>query len=217
MSQLEPMVQSLQHMTSVNALPGFFQQIQQQFGYLYTGIVMWRAQRSPVVVSAQAHTQFHRLVNSERLHQFCQNRCTPAQSSTTEFSDVNDDNTALLVIPLKGMGTDSGALLIGLTAEQAALAQQIAWYWTIIAHYVVETLYRIGYGADAEPPILLTSREKACLSWAAKGKTSWEISQILSISERTVNFHLGNCISKTDSNNRQQAITRCLAAGYINL
>lgn len=53
MSQLEPMVQNLQRMDTVEALPDFFQHMQHQFGYRYTGIVMWRAQRSPVVVSAE--------------------------------------------------------------------------------------------------------------------------------------------------------------------
>lgn len=139
------------------------------------------------------------------------------QSDSTHFFEHDQDSNALLIIPLKGMGTDSGALLIGLQPEQADLAQQIAWYWTIIAHYMLETLYRIGYAIESDQTVLLTGREKACLSWAAQGKTSWEISQILSISERTVNFHLGNCISKTNSNNRQQAISRCVAAGYINL
>jgi len=43
MSQLEPMVKSLEHMTTVDALPLFFHQIQQQFGYTFCGVILWRA------------------------------------------------------------------------------------------------------------------------------------------------------------------------------
>jgi DNA-binding CsgD family transcriptional regulator len=34
----------------------------------------------------------------------------------------------------------------------------------------------------------LSEREKACLLWTARGKSSWEIGRILSISENTVAF-----------------------------
>ena len=216
MSQLEPMVKQLEQMTTLDALPAFFQQIQQQFGYRFCGIVLWRSQRTPLVLSASADSDFHRLVGNETLQQFCHKRCTPAQALTEQFVEHSAQANSILVIPVKALGTDHGALLIGLYPEQATLAQQIAWYWTIIAHYIVETLTRVSHD-DSEAAVILTQREKACLSWAAKGKTSWEISQILAISERTVNFHLGNCISKTNSNNRQQAISRCLAVGQINL
>lgn len=217
MSQLEPMVNSLQHMTSVDALPMFFHQIQQQFGYTFCGIILWRAQRSPLILSAAEQADFRRLATSDDLQPFCQNRCTPMRTTASTFTQPLLESNDALIIPVRGIGTDSGALLIGLHAGQSELAQHIAWYWTIIASYVVETIYRIAAHTAPDDEISLTTREKACLSWAAKGKTSWEISQILSISERTVNFHLGNCISKTNSNNRQQAISRCLAAGCITL
>ncbi len=61
----------------------------------------------------------------------------------------------------------------------------------------------------------LTSREKECLLWATEGKTAWETSQILSISERTVTFHLQNVQHKLGVNNRQQAVARAVALGII--
>lgn len=42
----------------------------------------------------------------------------------------------------------------------------------------------------------LTPREVECLKWQAQGKTMWEISKILSISERTVQFHVENAKTK---------------------
>ena len=61
----------------------------------------------------------------------------------------------------------------------------------------------------------LTGREKECLLWATEGKTAWETSQILSISERTVTFHLQNVQHKLGVNNRQQAVARAVALGII--
>lgn len=56
----------------------------------------------------------------------------------------------------------------------------------------------------------LTKREHDCLCWAAQGKTSWEIGQILGIQERTVNFHIANTCEKLEVRTRQAAITVAL-------
>jgi len=61
----------------------------------------------------------------------------------------------------------------------------------------------------------LTRREKECLLWATEGKTAWETSQILSIAERTVTFHLQNVQGKLGVNNRQQAVARAVSLGLI--
>jgi len=62
---------------------------------------------------------------------------------------------------------------------------------------------------------LLTSRETQVLEWAAKGKTAWEVATILSISERTVKFHLTNIYQKLNVINRQQAIAKALHSGIF--
>ncbi|WP_159084295.1 helix-turn-helix transcriptional regulator [Dongshaea marina] len=62
----------------------------------------------------------------------------------------------------------------------------------------------------------LSERECECLRWASEGKTSWEIAKILGISERTVNYHLTQSASKTDSSNRYQAIARAVYAGLLH-
>jgi DNA-binding CsgD family transcriptional regulator len=62
----------------------------------------------------------------------------------------------------------------------------------------------------------LTPREQECLLWSADGKTTWEISQILNISERTVIYHIQNSTSKLGVANRQQAVARAITSGLIN-
>jgi DNA-binding CsgD family transcriptional regulator len=54
------------------------------------------------------------------------------------------------------------------------------------------------------------------LLWAADGKTTWEISQILGVSGRTVIFHFQNAADKLKVANRQQAVARAVAIGLIS-
>ena len=56
----------------------------------------------------------------------------------------------------------------------------------------------------------LSEREKECLRWAAEGKSSWETSMILNISERTVNHHIHNAKIKLSATNRVQAVAKAV-------
>jgi DNA-binding response OmpR family regulator len=51
----------------------------------------------------------------------------------------------------------------------------------------------------------ITKRESEVLYWVSYGKTSWEISQILSMSPRTVNKHLEQIFKKLGVDNRTSA------------
>jgi len=62
----------------------------------------------------------------------------------------------------------------------------------------------------------LTPREIQILQWLMVGKTSWEISRILKISERTVNFHANNAKRKLGAVNRLQAVALALGNGFIS-
>lgn len=61
----------------------------------------------------------------------------------------------------------------------------------------------------------ISNRERECLQWASQGKTSWEISQILGVSESTVIYHLRNATRKLNAANRLQAVTKALKASII--
>lgn len=64
---------------------------------------------------------------------------------------------------------------------------------------------------------ILSAREKEVLNWLKWGKSSWEISVILGISERTVNFHVYNIMDKLDAANRPQAVAVATRLGLIEL
>lgn len=61
----------------------------------------------------------------------------------------------------------------------------------------------------------LTNREVEVLKWLKEGKSSFDVSMILNISERTVNFHCNNIMRKLDAVNRVQAVAIALEKRII--
>ncbi|WLR93418.1 helix-turn-helix transcriptional regulator [Shinella zoogloeoides] len=64
--------------------------------------------------------------------------------------------------------------------------------------------------------VSLSRREIECLSWASAGKTSVEMSEILGLSEYTVNHYLNRATRKLDAVNRVQAVAKAIRAGLLN-
>ncbi|PRY96741.1 transcriptional regulator [Jezberella montanilacus] len=62
----------------------------------------------------------------------------------------------------------------------------------------------------------LSDRERQCLQWIAKGKTSWETAAILQVSERTVNFHVGNACRKLNVYKRQAGVSLAIQQGLLD-
>lgn len=69
----------------------------------------------------------------------------------------------------------------------------------------------------SELPVVkpLSDRQAACLYWSAEGKTSWETSCILGVSESTVNFHLRMACAKLGVRGRRAAVAAALRRGWL--
>ncbi|MHC2303181.1 LuxR family transcriptional activator of conjugal transfer of Ti plasmids [Rhizobium mongolense] len=61
----------------------------------------------------------------------------------------------------------------------------------------------------------LSAREKECIRWVAKGKSSWDIGVILGISQNTVNFHVKNVLRKLETGSRTVAALKAARLGLI--
>ena len=61
----------------------------------------------------------------------------------------------------------------------------------------------------------LTEREVETLTWAARGKTSSEIAQILGLTKRTVDFHIDNARVKLNTTTRMHAAVKAAAGQLI--
>ncbi|AIV54974.1 bacterial regulatory s, luxR family protein [Burkholderia pseudomallei MSHR4377] len=90
-----------------------------------------------------------------------------------------------------------------------SLSQLLASFVHAAMHELLDCRLRRQGSCD------LTARERESLQWAGRGKTAWEISKILGISERTVVFHLSNAARKIGANNRAQAVVIASARGLI--
>lgn len=105
-----------------------------------------------------------------------------------------------------------GATCVSVTSERGLSASQLNTLHHILPHL---------NEAIAQPTLWsrpkMTSREKEVLEWVKIGKSSWEISVILSVSERTVKFHLNNVYQKLDVHCRVQAVARAFKLGIIDL
>lgn len=84
----------------------------------------------------------------------------------------------------------------------------------VIPHFH-EALRRLGAMPKAGSP--LTAKETEVLKWVKQGKSTWDISTILGISERTVKFHIGNILQKLDATTRSHAVAIALEQGLVDI
>ncbi|HET7413806.1 MAG TPA: LuxR family transcriptional regulator [Pararhizobium sp.] len=89
----------------------------------------------------------------------------------------------------------------------------------------IQTLAALFHASIQEPsasarlqesmPPELTERESEVLKWSAAGKSYWEISMILGVSERTVRFFMTNARQKLDVVTNTQAVATAIWHGLI--
>jgi DNA-binding CsgD family transcriptional regulator len=94
--------------------------------------------------------------------------------------------------------------------QKIALMREIK----ILANYFHQHILRI-HGHDSQDAMLISARELDCLKWMAAGKTAWEASVILGISERTVRFHLNAAREKLDCLTTTQAVAKAVSQQLI--
>jgi LuxR family quorum-sensing system transcriptional regulator CciR len=118
-------------------------------------------------------------------------------------------------VPLFGPQGEHAILSLSSSTPEAAKAGSLP-FLTVMAtqfHMVHQTL------AEGEPDlpdwVSLTAREREVLVWSSRGKSNWAISQILSISESAVNFHVVNAMQKLGCSSRVVAILKAIRHGLI--
>jgi LuxR family quorum-sensing system transcriptional regulator SolR len=96
--------------------------------------------------------------------------------------------------------------------ELQAKAAQMAWL-AQLTHAGMSRLLRPKL--VPETLVTMTAREREVLRWTAEGKTAYEVSQILTVSERTVNFHINNVVAKLGASNKTQAAVKAATLGML--
>ena len=64
---------------------------------------------------------------------------------------------------------------------------------------------------------ILTAGERRVMLWCGNGKTSFEISRILGLSEHTVNHYIASAVRKLDATNRTHAIAKALKMNIVDV
>lgn len=119
----------------------------------------------------------------------------------------------------KGLNGVQGMLTLARSGEALSESElrkngcRLVWL-TQVAHLCLNKL--ISARLLPEQDTQLSSREIAVLRWTADGKTSGEISDILGLSERTVNFHIGNAMVKLNCANKTAATVRAALLGLLD-
>jgi len=86
--------------------------------------------------------------------------------------------------------------------------------YDVLAALITARLARVARSVIWPKQVGLREREVETLTWAARGKTFWEIGEILGLSKRTVEFHLENARRKLGVATRTQALIKA-AAGHL--
>lgn len=197
---------------SIHGFNDFFKYIKNSYSYVQAGFITFDLSDLfdfDTHYFGELDSSFLSDVNSrkELLH-YCLN-----ETRAIQLSELVGNYESVLVVPT-GLHKNKFACFVlelsSLGAEPHKV-KMLGDYWRIFLVEIFEA-YRRSTSFDA---VKITRREKECIRWASIGKTSWEISQILDISQRTVDFHLTNCIKKTNSTNRQHAIVKCILSGEL--
>ncbi len=128
-------------------------------------------------------------------------------------SGIGDGFTVPAHVPGESNGSCSFATRSGqpLEEEHLPVAQ-------LVGAFAFEAARRLARmrGAASPPPRRLTDRQRDCVLWAARGKSDWEIAQILGISHGTVIEHLKHARERYGVTKRTMLAVSALFDGTIS-
>lgn len=224
MKHLEAMIDKINKINSKDNLNKFFSDLEKVFNYSWAGMIVFEPSINRSYITKYFGNIPSGLINliskDQKIKQYCLNESSPinyrdlfVNSHINVTESLFTHQQIELIIPINGFGSEFSCLIfaIPIPAMTSVIVERIGWYWLLLSA-LVYSKYRKNIAQNSNN---LTKRELECIRWASEGKTSWEISRLLTISQRTVDFHLANCITKTDSINRQQAIVKCVLNGQL--
>ena len=143
-------------------------------------------------------------------------RATPAGKRILEEATEFGLNDGLAFAVFEGAAPVAG---VSIFARHYELSIQDESGLYLAAMHFYTKLHSLKLQELEAPPATakLTRRERECLDWVALGKTDWEISQILVISEQTAHSYIQSAMAKLRARSRAQAVARALALKEIRL
>lgn len=110
---------------------------------------------------------------------------------------------------------DGHIAAVSLAGERADIPPHAPGMLAMISNFAIARAIELSTRRKRRQTVHLTAREAEVLRWAAEGKSEWEISVILGISEHTADKHLANAARKLSASTRVQAVASAIRIGVI--
>jgi len=155
----------------------------------------------------------------------------PELDGVQALQQLHANHSAARVIVFTAFDTDdrivgavragaAGYLLKGVPRDELFRAIRLVSQGGSLLQPVVASKLMRHVSQQAAPPDLpepLTEREMEVLKCLAQGRSNKEIAAQLTISERTVKFHMSSILGKLNATNRTEALTLAAQHGLIKL
>jgi DNA-binding CsgD family transcriptional regulator len=162
------------------------------------------------------------------------------QARESMAGEIDDEEVVILIIPLTSHFRETALFGVKANARDSDvrdLGQDGLKKFVALGNYFHSHVLRI-HGHECDDDILLSARELVsanersagksreinlsareldCLQWTAAGKTAWETSVILGISERTVRFHQNAARDKLGCTTTTQAVAKAVVDQLIHI
>ncbi|KLK89898.1 LuxR family transcriptional regulator [Microvirga vignae] len=119
-------------------------------------------------------------------------------------------------VPLHGPNGNFAIMSFAQSWDREIQHRTITYLQLAALHFHLR-IAKFANSSVVEDPPNLSLREKECILWVTRGKSSWDIGGILGISEHTVNFHIKNVMRKLGSSSRTGAAVKAVILGIIEL
>ncbi|PJI87211.1 helix-turn-helix transcriptional regulator [Sphingomonas koreensis] len=119
-------------------------------------------------------------------------------------------------VPSNIVGEATGSCSFAIGRDRTLPVDTLQWAQLVgIASFEGARRIWLAGNRPPGPRPRLTDRQRDCLIWAARGKTAWEISRILGISEETVVRHLKHARDRYGVEKQTSLLIRALFDGII--
>lgn len=188
----------------VDCVVSYLQEIRQPSGFIRGGVIdLWLQQRVPVAYDAQIAASAADLAWVELFRRF--------ELGNMVFHGVQHCRLSLFTYLSFYRMPSPATQWLDRVANMAPYLHAVLTRLLRINRVGATTL------ADTVAVIPLTEREREIVQWLQRGKTNWEIGQILRISDKTVKNHLHNIFAKAGVRNRVQLTNKAIELSWITV
>ena len=115
-----------------------------------------------------------------------------------------------ICIPIRDL--DGFCAAVSFAGDEVENSENARFFVEMLAIYA---FHRISKFVGKDTPKVLTARQREIINWIASGKSSWDVSVILNISEHTVRKTVANAMQRLNVTTRAQAISEALRRGEL--